>query len=308
MKFNLIIGNPPYNTPRNPVNNCSQDLYYKFGIMAIKLSLEYTCMVIPAKWMAKYGKRMVKFREYIAKNAILIQSIDDFLAFGLKLHGGCCYYVTNAHRGNDITVWDGEPIILNNILKKFGIMIKLSPIEQSIFNKVMPKDFTENNLDRYMSAYFFGIRTNYKNYDTGSILCKTSKHKGNYRYVDIVKNEHILPKWKFCMPKSFGTKKDFKILHDKFISIESPDVALSESFIGFWCDTELEANNLKSFFVCKLIKFLISLRKNTHHISADTFKFLPKFDKNIDYNDDFFRIEFDLTDDEVNFLEDFYEI
>ena len=43
MKFDVVIGNPPYNN----------DMYLDFVTLAHQLSSKYTCMITPAKWQAK---------------------------------------------------------------------------------------------------------------------------------------------------------------------------------------------------------------------------------------------------------------
>lgn len=48
MKFDVVIGNPPYNN----------DLYLDFVQLGYQLSSNYVCMITPAKWQAKGGGRM----------------------------------------------------------------------------------------------------------------------------------------------------------------------------------------------------------------------------------------------------------
>lgn len=48
MKFDVVIGNPPYNN----------DLYLDFVQLGHQLSSNYVCMITPAKWQAKGGGRM----------------------------------------------------------------------------------------------------------------------------------------------------------------------------------------------------------------------------------------------------------
>ena len=48
MKFDVVIGNPPYNS----------DLYLDFMQLGYQLSSNYVCMITPAKWQAKGGTRM----------------------------------------------------------------------------------------------------------------------------------------------------------------------------------------------------------------------------------------------------------
>lgn len=55
MKFDVVIGNPPYNN----------DVYLDFVTLSHQLSSQYTCMITPAKWQAKGGEKNEKFRRDI---------------------------------------------------------------------------------------------------------------------------------------------------------------------------------------------------------------------------------------------------
>lgn len=55
MKFDVVIGNPPYNN----------DIYLDFVTLGHQLSAQYTIMITPAKWQAKGGKKNEDFRKNI---------------------------------------------------------------------------------------------------------------------------------------------------------------------------------------------------------------------------------------------------
>ena len=55
VKFDVVIGNPPYNN----------DLYLDFVTLGDRLAKEATCMITPAKWQAKGGEKNEAFRKNI---------------------------------------------------------------------------------------------------------------------------------------------------------------------------------------------------------------------------------------------------
>lgn len=74
MKFDVVIGNPPYNN----------DMYLDFVTLAHQLSSKYTCMITPAKWQAKTdgkpaGSKTPDKNEQFRKN--IVPYMSDIIFF-----------------------------------------------------------------------------------------------------------------------------------------------------------------------------------------------------------------------------------
>ena len=84
MKFDVVIGNPPYNN----------DIYLDFVTLGHNLSSQYTCMITPAKWQAKGGKKNEDFRKnivpYMSKIVYYVNSGD---IFDIREVTGISYYL-----------------------------------------------------------------------------------------------------------------------------------------------------------------------------------------------------------------------
>ena len=76
MKFDVIVGNPPYQLDDGGFGISAQPIYDKFITQAKKLSPRYLLMIVPARWYAG-GKGLDDFRNEMLNDRSL-REIHDF--------------------------------------------------------------------------------------------------------------------------------------------------------------------------------------------------------------------------------------
>ena len=144
MKFDVIIGNPPYQLSDGGHGASAMPIYNKFVEQAIKLNPKYLTMIIPARWYAG-GRGLDSFRKTMLEDKRISKlhdfpnSVDCFP--GVQIEGGVCYFLRDAnHNGkcNICTHSNNEIIASSNryLLEDFADTFIRYNEQISVLNKV----------------------------------------------------------------------------------------------------------------------------------------------------------------------------
>ena len=319
MKFDVIIGNPPYQlSDGGGTGSSAMPLYHKFVEQAKKLSPRYLTMIIPARWYSG-GKGLDTFRSTMLtdKSIRVLVDYDNFKdAFpGVDVAGGVCYFlwdrdnkgicrVTN-FRGNETSS------TVERFLDEYDTFIRTNQAIQ-IVKKVGNHHKNRKFLNERISVRLpFGIPTTYPPKATG-IPCYFTQRIG-VKFVskeDVSDNLNILYKWKFLIPKApIAGQTDFSkpvaFYYDGNTRIAKPNECCSESWLvaGVF-ETEAEAINFKSYILTKTVRFLLLQTVVSQNITRKNFCFVPDLGTYEErYTDDKLRKMWNISMDEWNLIE-----
>jgi site-specific DNA-methyltransferase (adenine-specific) len=318
MKFDVIVGNPPYQLSDGGHGRSASPIYHKFIEQSKKINPRFLLMIIPARWYAG-GKGLDEFRNQML-NDTCIKNIVDFensneVFPGVDVAGGICYFLRdNQHNGlcNFSNYFNGELISVERKLNEFPILIRQSKA-LPIVKKVVKYNLVENKFlnDRVFPSKPFGIRTFYKPTDHG-IPCWFIQKVGKKFALkaDISDEFKILNKWKFLVPKApIAGQTDFSkpvgFYYDGNTRIAKPGECCTESWIVAGAfETEKEVISYKSYLFTKIIRFLLLQTVISQDVTRKNFMLVPDIGKyEIEFSDEYLRNEWKITKSEWEYID-----
>ena len=166
MKFDVIIGNPPYQLSDGGNGVSAAPIFHLFVEQAKKLKPRYLSMIIPARWYAG-GKGLDKFRDAMLTDSHIRELVDYESSKdcfdGVNIAGGICYFLWDRDYAGEckITNMVGEASnTMERSLNEFPILIR-SNMATSIVHKVLAKT-SDVWSDHALPRNPFGFATNYR--------------------------------------------------------------------------------------------------------------------------------------------------
>lgn len=317
MKFDVIIGNPPYQLSDGGGRESSaMPLYNKFVEQAKKLNPRFLAMIIPARWYSG-GKGLDKFRISMLEDQKISQLHDypetaDCFP-GINIRGGVCYFLWQKDYSGNCDVYNykqGELIskMSRPLLEKNQETFVRFNSAIDILKKV--SSFNERNYgDIVSSRKPFGIESNTKDFKneiskSDNIMLYKIGSPGFISKEQIVNNYELVNKIKVLVSKASPGGDDYP---HKVIS--SPILAKASS-----CCTETylivdtfesikEAESFISYMNTSFFRFMMILVKNTQNISKGVFRFVPVQDYAIEWTDELLFKKYAFNNDEIKFVE-----
>lgn len=279
VKFDIIIGNPPYNKSFGGKNGYAAPLYHEFVEKYID-KCDKLLFVIPTRGFTG-GKGLDRYREMMLKrrDIVYIDTIPDSdhpFGTAVQIKGGVCHFLKDSSY-NGKCLYNDQTIKLDN----YDILVdsEFIPVIERVIDY-------ESITDRYCSKGHYKIGLTDKRLHAtekkGDIVCHVSKMKGGKNYI----KESTIParklgKWKVITVTASTDGGGFGN-----IFVGSPNEVHSESFISFETKTKKEAQSLESLLRCRLPNLLLSLRKpHTHNIAKEACKWIPEVPLNRQWTD-----------------------
>ncbi|WP_217902981.1 Eco57I restriction-modification methylase domain-containing protein [Sulfitobacter sp. HGT1] len=320
VKFDVIIGNPPYQLSDGGHGASASPIYHKFVEQAKKLNPSYLSMVIPARWYSG-GKGLDGFRADMLGDRRIRKIVDYpklYDAFpGVKIRGGICYFLWEKNydgRCQVQTMWDGEPLgePVERFLNEYDVLVRRNEAV-SILNKVRAyreRGKPEKTFETQVSSSKpFGFRTNFHGKSAPDKLKNPIKLHGSQRISwlereEISQNSDWIDDWKVLMSAVQGTSA---AVETKFLSnpiISGPGEICTETYVvAGRFDNRAEAEHCASYLRTRFARFFVSLRKAAQHASRDVYAFVPLVPLDREWTDQDLYRRYKLEKAEIDFIE-----
>lgn len=336
-KFDVVIGNPPYQDNAIGDNeNYQPPVYHLFLNAAYNLS-DKVIMIHPARFLFNAGSTPKAWNEKMLKDIhfkVLKYYEDASIAFpNTDIKGGVVisYHNNNIDFGaiGIFTPYVELNSILHKILNKLNngtiadigvsgyayhfteFMHKEHPEAKNKQSKGHEYDLKSNVIEKLPMLFFDNIPNDTSEYVT---IVGRSRNERVYKfikraYINSVKN---LDYYKILVPKASGVGSFGEVLGPSIIA--EPATGHTETFFSigkfkFKC----EAENLLKYLKGKFTRSLLSITKKTQNITPSNFKYVPLQDftpaSDIDWSKSIHEIDlqlykkYGLSDEEINFIE-----
>ena len=317
MKFDVIIGNPPYSFKTAEAENQqnADPLYDKFVLVAEKLHPHYLSMIIPSRWMSSGKSSLNEFRNSMLKDQH-IKVMHDFLDAtdcfpNVEIKGGVCYFLRDENYSGDCQYFlhnNGKIEYSFRKLDNFNIGRCVRDSKAfSIISKVLNSpDFTSFK-SIAGSQTPFGIVTSFNDYSKEKTAFYNTKIyiKGGCAYTNfkyVTKGFDLVDCYKVFAPKAVG---DGNIESDKIIPIIGEKGSIcTQTYIAYGkFESQLEAENLKNYMETKFFHFLLGQLKITMQMAPNYFELVPMQNFNEGRTDVKLYKKYNLTQEEINYIE-----
>lgn len=339
MKFDVIIGNPPYqmNVGNDGGNSAkAKSIYHLFVGRAMDMRPQYLVMIIPSRWMTRTTEGIPDGWVNNILNANKIRIIHDYEASedcfpGVSIMGGVNYFLWDKdyngdceyyyqYTGNNVCekrIGALDPSKLGFVIrdpKSHSIIHKVESIEgnysedveRNFSSLVSPKDFFTNKVCLTSSWDKFS-ETRDKNFNIKYYVNKQI-HKREYGWVakeQIPKNHQSISLHKVIIPSANGSMET--VLGRPFYA--EPNSVCSQTYLVIGYEpkkhnlSQEQCENIISYIKTRFFRYLVSIKKKTQNGPRGVYQLVPMQDFNEPWTDEKLYKKYGLDAEEIAFIE-----
>ncbi len=337
MKFDFVIGNPPYQDETLGDNKgFAPPVYHKFLESAYEVS-DHVTMIHPARFLFNAGSTPKQWNSKMLNDShvkvLWFEQNSSKVFANTDIKGGVVVTYRDAKTNfgaiGTFTPYDE----LNNILKKVVSDVYFQSLSDIVvsgysyhFLQKMYDDHPEL-MGRLSSGHDFDLKSNVlvkmpevfeeNEPSDGANYIQILGRNDDGRVFRFIKREYIndvknLDKYKVITPKASGTGEFGEMMAPSIVG--KPGVGNTETFltIGFF-ETDYEAESCLKYIKTKFARALFGITKKTQNVAVDTWKYIPTQDftsnSDIDWSKSVKEIDkqlykkYGLDENEVEFIE-----
>ena len=328
MKFDFVIGNPPYQEDTDGAGRQARPLYNCFIESVKDLNPEGMCLITPSRWFSG-GMGLDSFRESMMNDDRIACMVDFTNAKdcfpNISISGGVNYFVwkSNYHGLCSFTnTTNGETSTRDRKLNEFPVLVRYNHAVD-IIHKVC-HGMTDKLAIITSGLMPFGLSTSYRGEIVKTVENNITLYASNcVTYVsknEISKGIEYLEKYSVMISKTSaehagepGKDGMFRVIPSS-IRVIGPNEVCTHSYFLIGCFDEMTmANNALSYMKTRFTRFLMLMSMSGFGLSKLVLNFVPLQDftstSDIDWSQSIADIDcqlyrkYGLDDDEIKFIE-----
>lgn len=298
VKFDAVVGNPPYQEMDGGAQASASPIYQNFVMTAKSIDPRYISFIMPTRWYVG-GKGLDSFRDEML-NDLHIKELYDCLTPedifpNTNIRGGVCYFLRDSNYDNNRNLTRVVTYANNQIIADHQRALKVEGIDVfirdgkavDILKKVFPNADMPVISQMVSVRKPFGLEGNFikdvRFNESKKSLNEPVKCYGKGRIIGYVEKNFIktrnewIDKWKVYTPRAnnIGTE-----LNDDNLNtfIGEPKTICTESYIVIGADinlNEMSAKNISKYLRTKFARYMHSLGKASQDATAKTYRFIP---------------------------------
>lgn len=324
MKFDIIIGNPPYQLTDGGGGSSSKPIYNLFVNQAISLKPKYMSMIIPSRWFSG-GKGLDEFRNKMISDKH-IRVLHDYLIAqdcfpSVSIEGGVCYFLWDrenegvckivSHHQDGITKFserylsDNTDILIRDE-KSLHILLKVQEKNEESFSSIVsPRN--PYGISKVAESDFVDSK---KNKSELSIFGRFENSR-DVKYLKpgftIKKGKDLVNTWKVFISKADGAAGQIgNPIPARIIGkteVGGPNTICSETFLVVGpFKNENQAINVAKYMSTKFFRFMVGIRKNKN-MTQDTYKYAPLLSYDKIWSDQELYAKYQLDQEDIDYIE-----
>jgi len=324
MKFDAIVGNPPYQEMDGGGKGYSAKPVYNYFVGEAKaIEPHYISMITPSRWFSG-GKGLDDFRAEMLQDKHLRKIVDyadnEALFSNVSIVGGVNYFLWDSSYNGDceVTSIRGEnAVTLNRDLSEYDIFIRNNNALQLIRRMEASSDRKMD--DVVYPRNVFGISSDLRgqdNKDEKHQIALFSSQKSNsmamsYISGDEVQKQHeLIGKYKVIMGKvvprggEVGVDPSVGYRVTSTLQVLSPGSVFTDSYLlraAF--DSKAEAIHFAEYMCLKFPRFLLHETYSSMNISKQNFRFVPFLDCSKEWTDKELFERYGCNEEEISMIE-----
>ena len=337
MKFDAIVGNPPYQIMATGEANGSDPIYHLFIDAACKLG-EKVSFIHPARFLFNAGKTPKDWNEKMLND-------EHYKVVQYWANSGDVFPTVDIKGGVAVTYWDK-----NKTFEKIGTFVAHEPLRTALEKVLAIKGFKSLTdsiypQNKYEFSTLYKDYPHYKNiigsdgadkrlrpnaFDKLDVFTE-NQSKGEIPIHGLIKNKRVirfinskyieasenLDKYKVLVPKANGSGAIGEVLSTPMVGepmVGEPMVGYTGSFIGIGAfETQVEAENCMKYIKTKFARAMLGTLKVTQDNPRETWLNVPLQDftsnSDIDWSKSVSEIDkqlykkYGLSAEEIAFIE-----